>query len=613
MKDMKLSDYVAEFLQKQGINHVFLVSGGAVVHLVDSVARNPKMKVICSQHEQGAGAMADAYARISGNLGAAMTTSGPGATNLATSIANAYYDSIACIFITGQVATFRIKKSKKLRQKGFQETGVVIMFSSITKYAAQVRQASQIRYQLEKAVHLARTGRAGPVLLDIPDDTQRVEINPAKLKSFKPRVAKKKVNIEKKVKKIFFLIRNSSRPILIFGAGVKNAGVAKQALSLAEYFNLPVLLTWGGADLMPYTHRLNMNGLGVCGPRWGNFAAQNSDLVIAIGTRLSQLITGGKQNLFAPGAKKIMVDIDYEELKKFTPDIFTLDIGLCCSLTEFFATCQKLYQRGEKDLFKSWRQIIRDWREKYPIVPRSYYNQTPEVNPYVFIKELSHQAREGEIITADTGANLAWTMQAWETKKNQRIISAWSHTPMGYSLPAAIGATLTAVKEIVCLTGDGGLMMCLEELATVIRYQLPIKIFIFTNHCHGIQKQTLDTWLESRYTAADEASGLFFPDFIKVGKAFGFTTVNIEKHKELKSKIKQVLNIKGPVLCNVEIYTDQKIIPMLKFGSGLEDLNPKIPDKELREIMKTSQKATLRQSFQYSQTNLSKEDIFSKI
>jgi acetolactate synthase-1/2/3 large subunit len=585
---MKLSDYVAKFLEEQSIGHVFLVSGGAVVHLVDSVARRPKMKVICSQHEESAGASADGYARISRNLGCAMTTSGPGATNLTTSIANAYYDSIPCLFICGQVATFRLKKSKKLRQKGFQETDVVSLFKPITKYAVQIKNAESIRYELEKAVYLAKEGRSGPVVIDIPDDIQRVEIDLANLRSFKPKIQKKRTNIEGMVKKIFSLIESSKRPVVIFGAGIKNAGMEKEALFFVHHFNLPVLTTWGGVELIPYTDSLNMNCLGVCGPRWGNFAVQNADLVIAIGTRLSQLITGGKQNLFAPHAKKVMIDVDSEELTKFTADIFTLDIGLNCTYPDFFSACKKLYQKREKDLFGSWREKILRWKKRYPICPKDYYDKTPEINPYVFIKELSRQSREGDIITVDTGATLAWTMQSWEAKKNQRIISAWSHTPMGYSLPAAIGATLTAKKDVICITGDGGLMMCLEELATVVRYKLPVKIFISSNHCHGIQKQTLDTWLESRYTAVDEVSGLFFPSFIKVGRAFGLATVDIERHRHIKEKIREVLDRKGPVLCNVEIYPDQKIVPMLKFGSSLEDLNPKIPEEEMKEIMSIS-------------------------
>jgi acetolactate synthase-1/2/3 large subunit len=531
-----------------------------------------------------AGAQADGYSRISENIGCAMTTSGPGVTNLTTSIANAYYDSIPCIFITGQVATFRIKKSKKLRQKGFQETDVEAIYKPITKYAVTLRDPKKIRYELEKAVYLARIDRGGPVMVDIPDDLQREEINPDKLISFTPLKSPKK-NIIKKVLLVFQLIEHSKKPVLILGSGVRTGKSIKQALAFAQHFGLPILLTWGGKEMVPFNHPLNMGVFGVCGPRWGNFAVQNSDLIIAIGTRLSQLVTGGKQNLFAPKAKKVMIDIDHEELNKFTRDIFKLDIKIESNNSEFFDICQSLY-RKRKDLFISWRKRIREWREKYPICPSSYYAKEKEVNPYVFVTILSRLVKSGEIITADTGATLAWIMQTWEVKENQRIISAWNHTPMGYSLPAAIGAAFIKKKNIICLIGDGGLMMCLQELATVARYHLPIKIFVFSNHCHGIQKQTIDTWLNSNYTAVDEKSGLFFPDFTKVAQVFGLATVNIRKHKEIEKRIEKVLKYQGPVLCNIEIYPDQKIIPMLKFGNGLEDLDPKLSRKELAEIMK---------------------------
>lgn len=583
---MKLSNYIAEFIAQQGVRHVFLVSGGAAVHMVDSVYRHPKLTHICSQHEQHEGAEADGYSRASGNLGVAMTTSGPGATNLTTSIANCYYDSIPTLFLCGQVATFRIKKSKKLRQKGFQETDIVSLFQSITNYVKQVRDPSKIKYELQKALYMAKAGRGGPVVLDIPDDLQRVEVDPKNLPEFHPPGEKKADNVIPKIKQIFSLLSKAKRPVLILGAGVQLAKVRKQALEFARYFKIPVLLTWGGMDILPFTDPLNMGGLGSCGPRAGNFAVQTSDLVIAIGTRLSQLITGGRQDLFAPKAKKVMIDVDSEELKKFTPDIFTLDIGISCKISDFFHLCQKYYLPKKEDRFKKWRKTIKSWRRRYPICPNQYYKKLTPVNPYVLIKELSKALKEKEIIFADTGANLAWTMQAFEVKEGQRIFSAWNHTPMGYSLPGAIGASFATGRRVICLIGDGGLMMCLQELATVKRHNLPIKIFIFNNHGHGIQKQTLDTWLESRYVAVDEETGLSFPDFEKIGEAFGVPTLTLGNHRELSAGIKEVLKAKGPILCNLEIIPDQKIIPMLKFGHSLENLGPTLPEDELRKVMK---------------------------
>jgi acetolactate synthase-1/2/3 large subunit len=582
---MKLADYVVEFLVDQGIRHVFVISGGAIVHCIDAITRNPNIEYICLQHEQGAGAAADAYARVSNNIGAVMVTSGPGATNLVTSVCNAYFDSIPTIFISGQVATFRLRPNDRMRQKGFQETDVVSIFRSITKYACQLQKAPRVKYELQKAVHLARSGRPGPVFIDIPDDLQRMEIDPENLPSFQAEDERPQIPSSQTVEQLFSLMNSARRPVLILGAGVRIANQEKEAMAFARQFSLPVFLTWGAMDVIPSDDPLNMGGLGVVGPRAGNFAAQNSDLVIALGTRLSQMITGGKQNLFAPHAKKVMVDIDAEELNKFTADDFTLDMKVQCHLADFFKICQPLYSAAQTDHCGKWRQRIREWRQRYPICPAAYYERQDRVDAHVFIKELSRAACAGAIIITDTGGNLSWTMQAFDVKKDQRLFSAWNHSPMGFSLPAAVGAALAGEREVLCLIGDGGLMMCMQELGTVRRYDLPVKIFIFNNHGHGIQKQTLDTWLNSNYAAVDQATGLYFPDFMKLGETFELPTFTIDNHVQLKERLKTVLSMPGPVLCNVEIVEDQKIRPMLKFGAGLEDLDPKIPDQELKDIM----------------------------
>lgn len=588
---MKLSDYIADFLYKQGIKHVFVVSGGAAVHMIDSVARNPKVDYICSQHEQHAGAEADGYSRISNNLGAAIVTSGPGGTNLATSIANAYYDSIPVLFLCGQVATFRLKKSAQLRQKGFQETDIVGMFKPITKYANRLLDPHNIAYELEKAVYLAREGRPGPVVLDIPDDLERAEVSLSKLKHFEPPNLKsrKQNTLLKDVEKLFQMVVSSKHPVIIYGAGVGIAEARTEAIKFADYFGIPVVRTYGGGDIVPSAHRLNIGTIGIAGTRAGNFAVQTADLIIAVGTRLSPNITGGKQNLFARYAKKVMVDIDKEELNKFTKNEFLIDLSIETDAKTFFSCCERLYKKKFPKSNASWLAIIRHWENRYPICPQSYYTKSKEIQPHVFIKELSRLARPGDVIVSDTGANLCWTLQAWETKKNQRIISAWSHTPMGYALPAAIGATFVTKKPVLCLIGDGGLMMCLQELATVVRHKLSIKIFIFNNHGHSIQRQTLETWLGGRYVAVDEPSGLSFPDFEKVGRAFGIPTLTLSRHTELKQKLTEILYSRGAMLVNVEIDPDARIVPMLKFGAGLEDLDPKLPRKEIEDVMRIAE------------------------
>lgn len=573
---MKLSDYIAHFFVQKGIHHVFFVSGGAAIHLIDSAARHPEIFCVPAQHEQNSIAAADMYSRVTGNLGLAISTSGPGATNMVTGVSNAYFDSIPLVVLTGQVARFRIKKNTTLRQRGFQETDVLSIFKSITKHSVLITDPTKIRYELEKAVHIAREGRPGPVVLDIPDDLQREQIKPDALEGFSP--ANTSPFYEKHVPTFLNMLHESTRPIVILGAGVHYAKAENEVQDFIRFYHLPCVLTWGGADLLPENDPLNMGRVGVCGPRGGNFAVQNADLVIALGTRLSQMITGGKQSLFAPHAKKIMIDIDPEELNKFGKETFELDLKIQAHLPDFVRSC---CVGINEDHFEGWRKKIRAWCTRYPI---TFTSTNKRVNPYLFIQELSKVAKEGDIIIGDTGANLSWLCQKFAFKKSQRIFSAWNHTPMGYALPASVGAAFATDQTILCLTGDGGLMMCLQELATIRRFNLAVRVFIFDNQGHGIQKQTLDTWLGSRYVAVDVASGLYFPDYNKIAEAFQLPFFSIKTDSEL-DKLSTIYEHPGPYICNIAINESQKIIPMLKFGSGLEDLNPRLPQEEIKNIV----------------------------
>lgn len=584
---MKLSDYVAQFLADQGIKHAFVVSGGAAVHLVDSIARNPNIDYICVQHEESGAMAADAYARVTGNLGAAITTSGPGATNLLTGVCCSFFDSIPTFFVTGQVATFRLKRSETIRQIGFQETDVVSIFKSVTKYCVLVRDPQEIKFHLQKAAYLAKAGRPGPVLIDLPDDLQRAEIDPDKQKSFIPEIEEAD---EEEMRKSFLqcneLIAKGERPVFMFGAGIVIARAEDLARELVEKTQIPFLLTWGAMDVWPYSHPLNIGGFGVCGPRAGNFAVQNSDLIIAIGTRLSQMLTGGRLEHFGRAAKKIVVDIDGEELRKFEGRGLQIDAPIRSEIRTFLKRSNDLLSDYAPKAYVDWLKVIEKWKREFPICSPQYYEMRKEVDAYVFIDALSEECKEGDIIITDAGGNLTWTMQAFKVKRNQRVFSAWNHSPMGYSLPAAYGASFAdRGKQIICIIGDGGLQMCIEELATVARHDLPIKIFLFNNRGHGIQKQTLDTWFSSRYEAVDYPTGLYFPDFIKVAEAYGIAAVTIASHEHLNEKIREILQCRGPVLCNVEINPGQKIQPMLTFGRPLEDQEPLLERKQFLENM----------------------------
>ncbi|MCX5713157.1 MAG: thiamine pyrophosphate-binding protein [Candidatus Omnitrophica bacterium] len=583
---MKLSAYVAYFLAKQGIKHVFAITGGASAHLIDSIAKTRGIEYICPQHEQAGAMAADAYARVTGKLGAAIATSGPGATNMLTGVCCSFYDSVPVLYITGQVSTFRSKGSMGVRQLGFQETDTVEMFEPVTKYAVKIDNPQKIRYELEKAVYIARSGRMGPVLIDIPDNLQRVDVDPGALKPFVPKKHEKNTqSLDTKVDRCIKLLCKAKRPVVIFGWGVYLAGAQEEAVEFVERSGFSVALTWAMSYLLPGYHPQLIGPFGSHGTRYGNFAVQNADLVLSVGARLDTRQAGSPQSTFARGAKKIVVDIDVCELKKFKKLGMKTDLTVNSDAKDFLRRLNEKIAMKKRPDISAWCNKIAEWKEKFPVCRKEYLKEK-DVNPYVFIKTLSGQAREGDIIFADTGCSLAWLLQAFEFKKAQRLFSAFNNTPMGYALPASIGASFAIDKKpIICITGDGGLQMNIQELATVMRHNLPIKIFLFNNHGYSMIRQTQDQWFCSRYEASSVESGLAFPDFIKVAKAYGYKTVNISKAKDIQNGIKEVLYHNGPVFCNVELRPEHDVFGQVKFGRAIEDGEPLLDRKEFFDCM----------------------------
>lgn len=583
---MKLSDYVASFLANQGIRHVFAISGGASVHLIHSVADTPSITYVCPQHEQAGAMAADAYSRVTGNLGAAVTTSGPGATNLMTGVCCAYYDSVPVIYITGQVATFRMKRDSGVRQIGFQETSTVDIYRPVTKYAALIDNPKRIRYELEKAIYLAKSGRPGPVLIDIPDDLQRGQINPDELEPFVPDPENKEPSqLNEQVDRCIQLFENARRPVLIFGWGVRLAKAEEEAKKLINALGFPVALTWGLMYMLPSDHPLVIGAFGTHGTRYGNFAVQNADLVFAVGARLDTRQAGTPFASFAREAKKIIVDIDYSELNKVKMLGGNADMLIHSDARELLqAINQRIGEISPPDV-SDWKKRIKEWKAKYPICPPEYYQQQ-EVNPYVFVKALSKESAEGDVIVLDTGCALAWMMQAFEFKRNQKLYHDFNNTAMGYALPASIGACFALGKKpITCVAGDGSLQMNIQELATVMRHKLPIRIFLINNRGYSMIQQTQDQWLGSRYLASSVEGGLAFPDFVKVADAYGFKTVTIASNKELHTRMREVFASDGAVFCNVEISPEHRVIPQVKFGRPIEDAEPLLDRKEFLENM----------------------------
>ena len=582
---MKVSDYIVDFLYtKLGITHAFVVQGGAICHVIDSIGRHPYMEYVCTAHEQAAAMAADGYARVTGRMGCAMATSGPGVTNMMTGVASLYYDSVPGIFIGGQVSRSRLKRHMAVRQLGFQEAPHVEMMRPITTYAALVDDPSQIRYQLEKAAHLAQSGRMGPVYLDICDDVQREEIEPEHLPSFGAVTVHHLRNIEAKVHAAFELLVQAKRPVLVLGAACRLAGCVEQAQALIARLQIPVGLTWATADLLDYDHPLNIGTFGISGTRRGNFAVQNADFILSIGSRLDTHATGTPTSTFAPHARKVIVDIDAAELAKFPAGGISVDIPICADVRDFFAAVERI--QTPTMFVGAWCQQIGQWRMNYPSCTAEDRAQTGHVNPYYFLDVLSGATTDDEIIVADTGANVIQTYQAYRVRAGQRLFTSFNNTPMGHALSAAIGACFANGKRrVICLTGDGGLQLNMQELGTITAHRLPIKIFVFNNHGHGILQQTQEEWLDSRYHGSRADTGLADPRYEAIARAFNMYAAGVTAHSHLRSQIEWALGLQGPCLIDLNMSIDQRITPKLKYGDPIERMKPYLPEDEQAQNM----------------------------
>lgn len=583
---MNLSDYTLKFLEQKKVTKVFLITGGAISFMVDAFSRNNKVKYISVAHEQSAAMMADSYSRLGPNFSCTMVTSGPGATNLITGIACSYFDSIPSLHICGQVNTYEQqdghKSTKNVRQVGFQETDIVKISKPITKYSYKLKNASEIRYVLEKAYYLATTGRPGPVLIDIPMDLQRVVVNPKKLKPYKPVIEKKSLNYKNIIIKIENLLKKSKKPVLILGGGIKCGKAELDLLKFLKILKIPIVTTWSGVDLVDYNNKYYIGNVGVYGSRAANFTVQNSDLIFCLGTRLDTRITGGVPKSFARDAKKIVVDVDRFELDKKRG--LKIDLKVQSHIKKFiqnYLSYQKVIL--ERD---TWLLKCNKWKAKYPVISKDFFKEKKYVNPYVLMDKLSKTLNKNDIIIADDGGHLTWTIQSFKIKFGQKLFSAFGNSPMGYSLPASIGASIVkGKKRIICIDGDGSIQINLQELHTIDKLKLPIKIFILNNGGYGIIKQFQELYLGKRYEASGK--GVSNPDFKKISNAFNINYNLIKNHNELK-KLDKIIDSKKAEIIEVRLKDNQKIIPKLQFGNPIEDLSPLLPRKEFYKNMDIS-------------------------
>ena len=477
---MKLSDYVIKFLADKGITHVFYMIGGAITHLVDSSIDNPNLTCVTMHHEQGAAFAAEGYARLTGNFGVAMATSGPGATNLITGIGSCFFDSVPCLFITGQVNTYEYKFDLPVRQIGFQETDIVSIVKPITKGAHLVKNAETIKRDLEWAVDLAMSGRPGPVLLDIPMNIQRAEINPDSLESFDFKKNSDAVG-QKEIKKILECLQNAKRPVVLVGGGVRAANASDELYQFVQKTQIPVVASLMGLDAFPHDNDYYAGMIGAYGNRGANFAVANADFLLILGSRLDTRQTGTRPATFARAATIVHVDIDSNELNRSVKVQFPIK----AHLKQFLILLNICLQNTSVAAPKSWLEYIREGKQKFPSFPRKQ-SKSDEINPNEFIHQLSKQLSNDAVITVDVGQHQMWTGQSLEMKKDQRVFISGGMGAMGFALPTAIGAAfVNPEKQVVVIVGDGGFQINIQELQTIVRNNLKIKIIVLNNNCLG--------------------------------------------------------------------------------------------------------------------------------
>lgn len=598
---IKVSDYISEFLVKNNISHVFTVTGGGAMHLNDSLGHQKGLKCIYNHHEQACVIAAESYARIHNKIATVCVTTGPGGTNALTGVVGGYLDSIPMLIISGQVRYDTTARSTglKLRAMGDQEFDICKAVESMTKYCEMIIDPKKIRYCLEKAIYIAYNGRPGPCWLDIPLNVQGAYIETDELEEYNPNEYAKtlppKVNDEI-IGLIIEKIKKSNRPVLYAGNGIRLSNGYKEFENVIEKLNIPVITAWDSIDLIPDEHPLYVGRAGIMGDRAGNFAVQNSDLVISIGCRLSIRQVGYNWKTWAREAYKIAVDIDQNELEKPTLNI-NMKIwadakDLLNKLDKKIGNDSKLFANNE------WLNICSNWKKEYPVVlPKHYKNIDGMANVYYFIKELSSRLKEKQITVVGNGSACVVGSHAYVIKPEQRFIINSAIASMGYDLPAAIGAAYAKENDmdIICVTGDGSIQMNLQELQTIIHHKMPIKIFIINNNGYHSIRQTQNNLFNNKLVGIGPESGdLSFPDMSKIANAYGYPYISASTNEEIPETIEKVLQIKGPAICEIFVSSKQEFEPKSKtkkledgtlVSPPLEDLAPFLNKEELKKNM----------------------------
>jgi acetolactate synthase-1/2/3 large subunit len=551
---MNTCDYIIETLYLNGIDTYFVITGGAIVPFINAIARNPKVKYYCFQHEQSAAMAAEGYYRASGKTAGVVVTSGPGVQNLLNGVCGCWYDSIPAFFISGQVNTKEDLSNfeSKPRQTGFQEMPVAKMFEDVTKKSLHVPELGKLEGVLSELLTELKTPRYGPVLMDLPVNLQMTTIEDVNINLV---THSRRVTPQYDISEY---IHNSQRPVIIFGHGVKLAGAEKEAIEFAEKTKIPFLVSWGAFDICGTDHPLRIGSPGVYGDRVANYAIQNADLIISIGSRLDSRQIGGSGPMFSVHSKKIMVDVDIHEINKMPEKDVPIDLGIVSDAKNFFDSVIVGVPLGDGSgwsenrckKYEIWLEKIYEWKRKYS----QEKSREGDSVVYDYLDGFFEELPDDCIVIPDQGGNLVWTMQSAKLKDGQKLFTNFGNSSMGFALPCAIGAAIGSGKKVYCIDGDGGFQMNIQELLTVKKYDLPIEIIILNNSGYGIIKQFQDSYFDSKYIATSK-SDVFGDevDFVKIAEAYGVKTLQ-----------------------DIPIPETQKIYPKLEFGNSLENMTPYI-------------------------------------
>lgn len=604
---IKLSDYVFKYLAEYGVKDVFMLSGGGCMHLVNSVGTNPDINYYCCLFEQAVSLSADAYAQYTGDIGVGLVTTGPGGTNAITGVAAAWTDSIPLLMISGQVKTSDIS-GKTVRTLGYQELDIVSIVSPITKYAVTVMKPENIAYELDKCIYYAKTGRPGPVWIDIPLDIQASMIDESSLKRFTPE-GKLPANGENKnvsltsdcavdndacITKTLEMIKEAKRPVIIAGYGIRLSNSVDEFVKLADILGIPVLTTWKAMDIVPEDYKNYYGRPGNIGQRAANFIQQNSDLVITIGARLDFGQIGFESETFARAAKKIIVDVDPAELDKFK---FNIDLKVNMTAGYFInSLLEKIYDVSEPlaDI-SEWKNYCDNLKNKYPVITDDLINVKGGASSYLLMKLLAEKTDSGFIFTpGNSGACSEVFSQAYAIQSGQRSLSTNTLGSMGTGLPESIGGAIASGKKTICINGDGGFQMNIQELETIHRLGLPIKFFVLNNNGYGSIRNSQNNYFNHFYVGSEPGSGVTIPEFERIAYAYKLRYVKINDNNEMIEKLSDVLDGNDPVLCEVMISPEEstlprsqsKVLPDGKMKSvPQEDLYPFLPREEFDEAM----------------------------